>query len=193
MTAFVVIVGPDGVGKTAVARALTTLWGGPAAYFHFCPPFASTLPSGPPDTSIPPPTKGDPDGSRVLGWLRLARSWCRFWLGYLTSVRPALRRGSLVVADRWAYGYVVQPFALKYYGPRWLAVRMLRALPQPDLVVNLTAPSDVIRARKQELTLDQIRQELTDWLTLPEPALQTFEAVEPPDKIAGRIRAALQR
>jgi thymidylate kinase len=127
----------------------------------------------------------------VLGWIRILHKLVRIWIGYRLRIRPALRRGSLVVGDRWAYGYVVQPWALRFYGPRWLALCTLRALPRPDLVVNLSAPPEEIRRRKGELTLEQIRGELMDWADLPALPMETFDAVRAPEQIASDILAAL--
>jgi thymidylate kinase len=146
---FVVLVGPDGVGKTTVARALLAQHQGPAGYFHFLP-LDGPLPRSPDAASIPPPKAG-PGGSPVLGWIRLLRNAARCWVGYLRVVRPALKRHWLIVGDRWMYGYVVQPDTLKFHGPDLLALAVLRLLPSPHLIVNLTAPPHVIRARKQEL------------------------------------------
>lgn len=188
-----VIVGPDGVGKTSVARALIRRHGGPSAYFHFRPRIGHPPPPAPPDDGGPPPPKNEIAGSRTLGWARLARSLVLFWVGYLTQVRPAVRRGTLAVADRWAYGYLVQPRALKFEGSPRLASIALRAFPRPDLVVNLAAPPETIRRRKQELSLEQIRFELDRWPELPAPRLRTFDASRPPDAIAGEIEEALRR
>lgn len=190
--AFVVVVGPDGVGKTSVARALLRGYEGPTGYFHFLPPFFGRLAPGPPDVDRPQVSKGAPQGSRLLGWLRLARTMLRCWLGYCVCLRPALSRGALVVGDRWAYGYVVQPRALRYYGPRSLAKLALKVLPGPDLVVNLSASPDVIRQRKQELTLGEITKELKAWASLPEPRLWTIEASQSPEAIARRILEVLR-
>jgi len=51
-----------------------------------------------------------------------------------------------VVADRWIYGYVVQPAALRFYGPSWLALAALRVLPRPNLVVSSLALRPTARA-----------------------------------------------
>ena len=86
--AFVVIVGPDGVGKTTVARTLIERFNGPTGYFHFRPPLRGPLPSAPPNRSGPSPGKGEPGGSALLGWLRLARNVARFWAGLRNDGRP---------------------------------------------------------------------------------------------------------
>lgn len=187
--AFVVLVGPDGVGKTTVARELIDAYTGPTAYFHFRPTVLTPLAKAPPDWSPSPPDKGHGEGWRLLGWVRLVRSYLFFWTGYLCRVRPALRRGALVVGDRWAFGYVTQPRSVKFYGPSWLARLALRTLPQPDLVANLRAPADLVHARKQELTLDEIGTELDAWSNLEADAFKSFCNV---DEAAGTARQILQ-
>ena len=170
---------PCQMGREALCRPRGTRWSGencrraclarpapgPAAYFHFLPPLRGPLPRSPGPASTPPP-KAAPGGWPVLGWIRLIRNAARCWVGYLRTVRPALKRSWLVIGDRWMYGYVVQPDALKFQGPDSLARAVLRLLPRPHLIVNLAAPPHVIRERKQELTLSQIEQELLAWSSL---------------------------
>lgn len=184
---FVVIVGPDGAGKTTLAAAVADRAPGGAAYFHFLP--RRLLPYPPTDPGPPPPKKA-PDRP-VLGWLRLARNWFRASSTYWTALRPALDQGSLVVADRWVYGYVGQPGALRFAGPEWLARLAVRVLPRPDLVLNLTGPAEVLVARKPELTVAETEAELTRWLRLPVPHLVTLDATLPPEELADRAWEAL--
>lgn len=189
--ALVILVGPDGVGKTTVARALGAAYGGPSGYFHFVPPIAAPLSANPPAAPAPHLGKGRPGGSRLLGCVRLIRNVVRFWIAYVIRVRPAMAKGMLVIGDRGMFGYLVQPHALKFYGPSSFARRMLRLLPQPALVVNLAAPPQVVRARKQELTLEQIAGELRDWRELPATRLITFDATATPAEIARRVMREL--
>jgi hypothetical protein len=89
------------------------------------------------------------------------------------------------------YGYLAQPDALRFHGPNLLARAVVQTLPRPHLIVNLSAPPQQIRARKQELTLSQIEQELRAWSSLRFPNLQTFDATRSPHVIAEEILARL--
>jgi thymidylate kinase len=190
---FLVIVGPDGVGKTTMAGALIELYDGPTVYFHFRPPLQPPIAAVPLAQTPPPPRKKREPGWRALGWARLAYNLLRFWVGYLRTVRPALRRGALVVGDRYAYGYLVQPRALRFYGPEGLARAVLRWLPRPDLVVNLTAPAEIIHGRKQELTLLEIEAELRAWRALTAAPLLTVDGTRCPAMAARSILEAAER
>jgi thymidylate kinase len=188
--AFVVIVGPDGVGKSGLARALMETATGESGYFHFRPPTRGRL-----RTSVPieqqPATKNRHRPSLLLGWVRLALAFVRFWAGYVSSVRPMLDRGGLVIGDRWAYGYLVQPHALRYGGPHWLARMMIKGLPSPDLVVNLIAPPEEIHRRKQELTVEEIGAEMEAWNRVPVPRMVTLDALETSRGMAHRVMSEL--
>lgn len=177
------LVGPDGVGKTEVARELLKRRSG--RYFHFRPPGSvSALLRSPPDDAQP---KEPHNGPFPLGPLRLLRNVILFWSGYLASVAPTLRAGVDVVCDRWAYGYLAQPMALRFSGPEWLARLALRAMPQPSLVLNLHAAPTTVRRRKPELTVEEIGKELNSWATLPLPQLITIDAEPSVDVIVDRL------
>lgn len=188
--AFVVIVGPDGVGKTTVAHHLMALRPGRAAYFHFRPPISSKFWSEPPQNELIR-TKSPTSGTRIMGWTRIFWSLLVFWAGYLLRVNPATRKGWLIVGDRWGYGYMAQPQGLKFYGPERLASWVVRRLPQPTLVANLIAAPEVISARKQELTAAQLGDEMKRWGELPVSRMRTFDATGAPAEIALQIYSAV--
>lgn len=188
-----VLVGPDGVGKTTVADALTRAFQGPTLYFHFLPVRGESLR---PEPGAPAPRKEIARGvvtpvGVVAGWLRLLRNLLRFWYAYLSVVRPAVSSGTLVIGDRWGYGYAVQPEPLRFFGPVWLGRVGTAALPRPDLIANLVAPVQVVAARKAELPPSLIAAELEAWRSIPAAPLVDFDALAAPSDVATAILAEL--
>jgi thymidylate kinase len=159
-------------------------------YLHFRPGFWNPPPATPSAAGAPPPKRSDP-GPRPLGWLRLARSVAQFWLGYLRWIRPAVSRGTLVVGDRWAYGYVGQPTALGFAGPTWLARFAARIVPRPDLVLRLRGDPGLIASRKADLSVSQIEREDRTWDSLPIAAFE-LDAAESVDVLARTVFHRLQ-
>lgn len=134
----VTVLGPDGAGKSTVAAALSS--------------------------SLPFPTRtiylglyaAGLDGVRHFG---LARRLARVWRGWLAGAWHRLR-GRLVVYDRHALDARLgrSPRGPKARIRRWL---LTHALPEPDLVLILDAPAELLFARKGEhdvATLDAQRR-----------------------------------
>lgn len=180
--AFVVLVGPDGVGKTSVAAELIARVNG--HYFHFRPPLRPrwTVPTPGETTSTPPPKTGV-----IRSILRMGKAFVSFWAGYLLTVRPAITAGGLVIADRWAYGYLVNPERLGTLDQPHLARLMLSTMPQPDLVFALVADPQTIHKRKNELSVQAAAEELKAWTSLPASRLIKIDAEQPIGEIVDSI------
>jgi thymidylate kinase len=186
---FIVLVGPDGVGKTSVATELISRVGG--HYFHFRPPLRREWTTPTPGETVrgsPPTPSGTPFAA-----LRLTKAFIVFWLGYLRSVRPDLKAGGLVVADRWAYGYLVHPEKLGAVKAPKVIRLMLRAMPQPDAVFALVADAATIHMRKQELSLEDAAAEVDAWASLPLPQLTRLDANEPVTRVVDDLLRHLGR
>jgi thymidylate kinase len=170
----VALLGPDGVGKTTIARRLVETSALPAQYLYIGPNYDAA-------NYVLPITRwwvkraqraaGETAAQGATTQRRSVRKSIRRWLGgvhgllqgtlhqlYLHLVaRYLLYQGYVVVFDRHLtldYQLTLdrekQPFSLRR-GVRWVLYRAV--CPDPDLVICLDAPPEVVFARKQELSL----------------------------------------
>ena len=90
----------------------------------------------------------------LVGSLAKAVYWVLdYTLGYYLKIRPALVRSTLVLFDRYLVDALIDPRRYRYGGPRWVLHLVWSLIPKPDLVILLDAPPEVLRARKQEVSL----------------------------------------
>jgi thymidylate kinase len=159
--ALVLLVGPDGCGKSSLARRLVEAWRpilGAAETFHLRPRLEPT-------TRRTFTVAADPHGTAPRGALmsiaKLGFLLGDYVLGYPAAVRPILRKGGLALFDRYAFDLVADPVRFRYGGPMRLARWLTRLVPQPDLSLLLDAPAELLHARKPELplaTIEALRQ-----------------------------------
>jgi predicted ATP-grasp superfamily ATP-dependent carboligase len=188
-------VGPDGSGKTSVARALEQEPGLAVRYLYMGVSAASSdrlLPTtrlahavkralgAPPDTAGPPPLPEAEPRPRSRGPLRsaagaargglrlanrLAEEWYRQGLAWRYQ-----RAGRTVVFDRHFFvdyhAYDVAPRAGRSLGRRVHGLVLSRLYPRPDLVVYLDAPPEVLLARKGEGSIGALERRRGDYLAL---------------------------
>jgi thymidylate kinase len=200
----VALIGPDGAGKTTIARRLESsldvsvkyLYMGvnPDASNHLLPTtrLAHALKrrrGAPPDTAGPPESrraaKPPPRGLRRVrstsrSLLRVANRLAEEWHRQLVASHH-LRRGAIVVFDRHFFAdYYV--YDVVRNGNRSLARRihgfaLRRFYPRPDLVVYLDAPPEALLARKGEGTLESLARRRREYLELAR-VLKQFHVVD---------------
>jgi thymidylate kinase len=145
---FVVLLGPDGCGKSAVVGELARALAGDFAAVearHYRPQVRWGAGGAVPDPHARPPR------GRVGSALKLAFEVARFRLGHRRVVRPRLAAGTVVVFDRYFHDVLADPLRYRYGGPAWLARLAARLAPAPDLFVVIDAPVEVLQARKREV------------------------------------------
>ncbi len=152
---FVVIMGPDGTGKSTLIEHLVEAVG-PVfrrhRIFHWRPMLLWRRKFGG-DTAHP---HGQPPHGSWWSTVRLFAHLLDYWLGYCLLIRPLLARSGLVVFDRYFHDVVADPKRYRFGGPLWLARFLSRLIPKPDLFFALDAPVEVIFSRKQEVLREDV-------------------------------------
>ena len=188
----VALIGPDGAGKTTIARQLDRVLPMPATYLYMGVNWDASdhlLPTtrlvhavrracgaenrgGPPDSAETEASTGAPL-RRALGaaWSagallnRLAEEWYRQFLAW-----SYVRRGIVVIFDRHFfsdyYAHDVAGGRPRSVSRRVHGFLLARLYPKPDLVVYLDAPPEVLFARKQEGTLASLERRRQEYLDL---------------------------
>ncbi len=200
--AFVVLVGLDGSGKTTMARNLTTritsgkLFSG-ARYLHWLPALKQTIEFPLPETGNQPRHTKHTAGmvAAMLSAARLAKNLVRTRLAFWLWLGPRVRRGHLVLVDRYFFNYHLDPASVKYTGPPWLLACAEKFFPQPDVIIKLHAPTETLLRRKQELSEAEILQQAArlSALKFGEASVIAADATQPPDELARNVLADILR
>jgi thymidylate kinase len=215
----VALIGPDGAGKTTVARALPGVLAVPVRYLYMGVSAESSnvvLPTtriarrikramgAAPDTAGPP----DPNRRRerprtfaarraadLRSFLRLtnrlAEEWYRQGLAWRWQ-----RSGAVVVFDRHFFvdyhAYDVSA-ERRSAGQRVHGAVLARLYPKPDLVVYLDAPAEVLLARKGEGTLEALERRRGEYRAI-RPLVDQFvevDATRPLAEVVEAVAAAI--
>jgi len=169
---FLVILGPDGAGKTTLVERLRQELG-PCfrrqRVFHWRPRvIAPRRNSGAFTTPHQKPPRGTLTSCLVLLGVALDH-----WLGYISAIRPFLARSGFVIFDRYYQDILVDPLRYRYGGPSWLAKALSRLIPFPDLpFLVLDAEEKTILARKREVSPQELQRQRSRYRRLTDEARQ---------------------
>ena len=193
---FCVLVGLDGSGKTTLGRNLcdlsviNTRFTG-VCYFHWRPKCFRHAEWPLPEfceTPRKPQLPRNPINT-ALSLVRIARNGLLARFAWHLKVRPMVRQGYLVLVDRYFYNYHLDPASVKFSAPASVLKFMQKLFPAPDLVVKLRAPKDVLLARKQELSPDEIGRQVErmDSLDVAPARVVTADATLAADQVARNV------
>ena len=178
--ALVAFVGPDGCGKSSITSALRAQFRQATLttdIVYLGPWGQSRLPlqrllkrfNIKPDSAqekarfqqnspgpAPPPGRAQQFLISTKGLIFYLALAIELWFRYLALVQPRLRRGRIVLADRYIHdiliGYKNRPVRTLRRLREW----MCRLYPRPDLTVLLDAPPEIIHNRKPQFSVEQL-------------------------------------
>lgn len=118
-----------------------------------------------------------------LGWLGF--SW---WIGWFAGLRGAASAGHLVF-DRYHADLLVDPARYRYGGPKGIARLASALMPQPDRVIFLDAPPEILFSRKQEVPLAALAASRDRYLALckTHPRFRVIDASRPIDEVVAAV------
>lgn len=160
------IVGPDGTGKTTLCSALmeqlrTDVPVRVLANRRGAEPL-SILPGRAPrgNTSVP---HRHPPRSMAMSVAKLLYTVADMWLGWLVKVRPVVGNGGWVLIERGGWDLLVDPVRYRLRLPRWIGHAFARLMPRPSVVLVLEAAPEVITARKAQLPPPELARQMRAW------------------------------
>jgi energy-coupling factor transporter ATP-binding protein EcfA2 len=164
---FIVLVGPDGTGKSTLAQALPGLLKGTFKRwltFHWRP---GLLP--PPGILIgregsdpQRPHARSPYGP-ILSSALLGYYWLDSFLGGWLRIPPFRARAGMIIAERGWWDAAVDPRRYKLTSPPRLVRALGFLLLRPDLVLLLQAPPQAILERKSEISREELERQASAW------------------------------
>ena len=172
----VAFVSPDGGGKSTVIKGVQDTCAGSffgVSQYYFRPRLLKNIgsynvanPHGE-ENSNPEPHNVRLDG-KIKSIVRFFYYQVDFILGWIIKVYKDLIQKKLVLFDRYYYDYYADMQRYRYSLSSDFAVQLSWMIPKPDLVIVLDGDPKVFFMRKQELTVDEIRNQLAAFRRISE-------------------------
>jgi len=186
----IVILGPDGVGKSTLISQLMLPCFRQAQQFHFRPGVL-----GKKTSAMVSQPHAQPPRSTVSGLVKILYYFADHWIGYWAKVFPAKVRRELVIFDRSFEDVMVDPRRYRFSRTSWLARCLRKLLPAPDLTFVLDAEAELVHGRKPELAIEELRRQrgVLRQLATDTPRCSLISATESQDQVARTVQKEIIR
>ncbi|MFZ1085830.1 MAG: hypothetical protein WAN35_12775 [Terracidiphilus sp.] len=157
----IVILGPDGAGKSSVIHGLMKNLhpkGRAVKVRHLKHRIA--FPDQGDASGVVEDPHGKPPRSLLISVGKVLLWLAEEWYGTLFLDK----RRDLLIYDRYYHDLLIDSKRYRYGGPRWLAVVIGLLVPRPRLWLLLDAPSKVLQARKREVSPEESERQRQAYL-----------------------------
>jgi thymidylate kinase len=186
----IVILGPDGAGKSSVIRGLIGELNqrGRVVKMRHLKPRIVMRRLGESVTIVVDP-HGKPPRSALISLAKIFVWLMEEWYAYLFQERKA----ELLLCDRYYHYLLVDPIRYRYGGPMSIARLIGTLMPQPRLWVLLDAPAEVLQARKQEVPPEETARQRQAYLSQVKKQRNyvIVDASQPLDKVITDVEHAI--
>lgn len=195
------VLAPDGTGKTTFLEALIKELNyyyvndeedGRFHVYHFRPTVLPNLGAVGEKAGVMEQDKDWTNPHRgkaanpISSLVRITYYMLDYIIGWQKCVRNDVHYDRYSVFDRYSYDFIVDPLRSKIGLPKWVRRFFVRLTPQPKIVFVLDADPDIIYARKQELTKEEITRQLGVYRELANShkRFRTISAEQTPEEMA---------
>lgn len=183
------VVAPDGAGKTTFLDNLLSdlsffyvqrIEDGRFHVYHFRPSILPNLGAVGEKTGVMQQDKNftSPHRAKVSNPLsslfRISYYTLDYIIGWNKCVRNDVHYDRYSVFDRYSYDFIVDPRRIRIGLPRKIREFFVSLTPKPDLVFYLDASPETIFSRKQELTYDEIKNQISIYRELSKKDKKRF-------------------
>jgi thymidylate kinase len=185
----IVILGPDGAGKTSVIQGLIEQLNraGHVTTMRHLKPFLIGQRRGEEGINVNP--HGKPPRSSLFSLAKIVVWLMEEWYANLFQDNNK----ALLICDRYYHDLLVDTKRYRYGGPLWAAKLVGRLIPQPALWVLLDAPVEVLQARKQEVPLEETARQRQAYLAFVRDQANhvNIDASQSLDKVIADVEHAI--
>lgn len=170
------VMAPDGAGKTtfldALIEEIAFYFTKDVSYghiYHFRPTILPNLGEigekvgvMEQDTNYSVPHRAKPAGI-ISSFIRMTYYWFDYVLGWFLITTKDVLHDRFTIFDRYAYDLIVDPGRTRLNLPTWIRRNFVRFMPEPRLSFYIKVEPEEIYRRKQELQLNEIKRQASDY------------------------------
>lgn len=128
------------------------------------------------DTDFTNPHRSKP-ANPLSSLLRITYYTLDYMIGWQKCVRNDVHYDRYTIFDRYSYDFIVDPRRTKLNLPEGVRKFFVKLTPQPKIVFCLDASPDVIYKRKQELSLEEITRQISEYRKLASTNTARFRVI----------------